>query len=179
MSDQVYIEFNANLLRDHLGHFIPDAVRQETGNAVEYLTNRLLELVEQNLQGGVLQERSGKLANSFTSSLSIEGDLIIGSVNSSGIVYDRILEEGGHTAAHSIYPVNAKTLAFATASADVMSLVPGLTAYNMVYAAHVNHPGSKMPAFHYLLQAVVQLQAEAPDIFDKYIGDEFADEDEG
>lgn len=112
---------------------ISDAVALALGAKAEELQARLLSLVEANLDGRILQVRSGALKASVAAALAFSGDAVEAEVGSSGVPYAAIQEHGGRTAAHDIEPVKAKALAFAG--------VGGL-----VFARRVNHPGSTIPA---------------------------------
>ncbi len=93
------------------------------------LQQRLLDKVEANLSGDVLQARSGALKASIVADLAADADGVTVSVASAGLAYAAIQEYGGTTAPHDIVPVKARALAFAGG-----------------FAARVHHPGSAIPA---------------------------------
>lgn len=68
-------------------------------------------------------------------------------VYTSGILYARILEEGGVTRAHPIVPRVASVLVFEGPA-------------GLVFAKSVNHPGSNIPARPYASLALTQLRGE-------------------
>ena len=93
------------------------------------LQQRLLDKVEANLSGDVLQARSGALKASVAASLAADGNGVAVTIASTGLPYAAIQEHGGTTAPHDIVPVKARALAFAGG-----------------FAARVHHPGSATPA---------------------------------
>lgn len=103
----------------------------------EALQAELLAKVEANLSGGVLQVRSGALKASIVADLEANGGAVVARVASVGVPYAAIQEYGGRTAPHDIVPVKALALAFAGAGGPV-------------FARRVHHPGSLIPAHHYL-----------------------------
>ncbi len=104
----------------------PAAALQERAAALQ---RRLLDKVEANLSGEVLQARSGALKASLVADLAADADGIVASVASTGMPYAAIQEYGGITPPHDIVPVKARALAFAGG-----------------FAARVHHPGSAIPA---------------------------------
>lgn len=93
------------------------------------LQQRLLDKIEVNLSGAVLESRSGALKASISADLDAVGDGVAVTIASSGVPYAAIQEHGGTTPPHDIVPVKARALAFAGG-----------------FAARVHHPGSVIPA---------------------------------
>ncbi len=93
------------------------------------LQQRLLDKVQANLSGDVLQSRTGALEASVIAELAADADGLTATVASTGVPYAAIQEYGGTTAPHDIVPVKARALAFAAG-----------------FAARVHHPGSVIPA---------------------------------
>jgi phage gpG-like protein len=79
--------------------------------------------------GGSILRRHSILYQSLTHAGSADGTAVLGS----NMVYARIHQEGGKTAAHEIRPVHAKALHF-----------------NGRFARKVQHPGSTIPARPYM-----------------------------
>jgi hypothetical protein len=91
---------------------------------------------------GILKTRSGHLmrnVNMLVEEAQDSSRLTLGTnvAGSKPVKYARILEEGGRTKPHVIKPVMANVLAFQVGS-------------RTVFAKKVNHPGSNIPAFHWL-----------------------------
>jgi phage gpG-like protein len=104
------------------------------------LAEELKSRVQQNLTNKVLQIRTGKLVRSIFQQVTDGANEVSGRVYSSGLAYAAIQEFGGQTKAHIIEAVSGKALAFAIAG-------------QTVFAKRVNHPGSNIPAHHYMGQA--------------------------
>lgn len=100
---------------------------------IEALDSMLLAEVAENLDGRVLQRRSGTLAASVVATVDDDGDVLTATVTSNGVPYAAIQEYGGRTAAHEIVATKAKVLAFLSGGA-------------MRFARRVAHPGSTIPA---------------------------------
>ena len=113
--------------------FDAEAVHASLLAEVRALEAILLSEVGENLDGRVLQRRSGTLAASVSAEIDDEGDVLTATVASSGVPYAEIQERGGHTAAHEIVAVKGRVLAFVAGG-------------KMRFAAHVLHPGSNIPA---------------------------------
>jgi phage gpG-like protein len=128
---------------------MPDGIRRALLAKVFTLT-LLLEAHVKNdkLSGQVLNTRSGRLKRSIQGSVEDNGDIITGSVFSSGDVpYAAIQEFGGTTSPHDIVPVKAKALSF---------MMHG----KQVFAKIVHHPGSKIPERSYLRSALSDMKQQ-------------------
>jgi len=113
---------------------LPEHLHRSLRAKVHALTLMLEAHIKQDkLSGQVLKTQSGRLKRSIQSKVTDNGEVIRGTVFSSGDVpYAGIHEFGGRTSPHLISPVKAQALAFM---------------YNgkMTFAKLVRHPGSKMP----------------------------------
>ena len=107
----------------------PDRVAAALAARAAALQQRLLDKVEANLSGDVLQSRSGTLKASVVTDLVADVDSIAVSLESRGVAYAAIQEYGGTTPPHDIVPVKVRALAFAGG-----------------VFARVHHPGSVIPA---------------------------------
>ena len=119
-----------------------DALRAKAAQLRDQLEAR----IKDNLSGTVLRQRSGTLMDSIGSEIDDDGTAIRISAGSSGVAYAAIQEYGGKTGAHEIV---AKGKALAVASLD-----------GEVFAAHVHHPGSNIPARSYLGSALEAMAEE-------------------
>jgi phage gpG-like protein len=75
------------------------------------LGEELRAAVERNLSGGVLQQRSGRLASSIAMSVALSGGAVRATLGSD-VPYAAIHEYGGVIPAHQILPKSARALAF-------------------------------------------------------------------
>jgi phage gpG-like protein len=107
----------------------PDDLAQALGIRAAILQAALLDTIEANLSGAVLQERTGALKASVQAALAGSDGGATVAVESTGVPYAAIQEYGGQTPPHDIVPVKARALAFAG-----------------VFARRVHHPGSHLPA---------------------------------
>ncbi|MDE3175056.1 MAG: hypothetical protein KGM15_02980 [Pseudomonadota bacterium] len=97
---------------------------------------------DEKLSGQALQSRSGALKASISADVSVNGSALNATVGSFGDVkYAAIQEYGGRTGAHEILPTKAQALAFVVGGAAR-------------FARRVQHPGSTIPAHHYLLSSL-------------------------
>lgn len=105
-----------------------------------------------------LKVRTGALLNSIGATKKVvdDGHNISGEIGSEGVPYAQIHEHGGTTKAHKIYPRNAQALAFRFGGKNV-------------FAAFVNHPGSKIPARPFLRPALAAKQDEIMKNFGLFI----------
>ncbi len=114
---------------------MPGLVQDRLGAAMARLGVALAAEVAANLSGGVLQRRSGRLA------AAQEVEIVAGPTGVSvgigfdpdAVPYGAIQEFGGTTRAHLIEAKRAYALAFNFAG-------------RLVFAKHVQHPGSVIPA---------------------------------
>ena len=128
----------------------PDAVSAALAAKGETFRSALAAKVDANLAGGVLQTRSGALRGSIRSALESDVAAITITLESTGVVYAAIQEQGGRTAAHDIVATKARALPFAGAGGPV-------------FAKRVHHPGSTIPARSYLGAALADLEAAIRD----------------
>jgi phage gpG-like protein len=111
--------------------FVATKMRQVTINLQRHV-------VQDKLNGQVLNQRSGKLARSIQQDSHTDGDEVVGEVFSSGDVkYAGIHEFGGKTPPHDIVPSKASALAF-------------MLGGKQIFAKIVHHPGSVIPERSYL-----------------------------
>ena len=118
---------------------------------IEAKTHELSEALaakvrDDKLSGQALASRSGALKASISASVSLDNDGVVATVGSFGDVkYAAIQEYGGRTSAHEILPDKARVLAFVAGGGPRFS-------------AHVNHPGSTLPARDYLSETLAENQ---------------------
>lgn len=99
----------------------------------------------------------GEMQNSLSSGVESSADDVTGTVTASGLPYLRILEYGGQTAAHSIFPKNGSALAF---------MMPGRVPFRtgaasgMFIVKSVEHPGSKFPERPYMRSALAMMKKQ-------------------
>jgi phage gpG-like protein len=135
-------EFSARLAA------LPDDLRAALAQKIDALGQDLLaQIVGVNLNGGVLNARSGALRNSIHLRKQNQDALAIEIGSDGSAPYDAIHEYGGKTAAHEILPAKAKVLAFASAG-------------KQAFARRVNHPGSHIPERSYMRGALAEKSAE-------------------
>ena len=103
--------------------------------------------VRAKLSGPVLKVKSGKLRASIKAEMRESQLTLYGRVFSSGVPYAAIHEYGGQTKPHVIFPKNMKALRF---------MLGGV----VVFAAKVNHPGSKIPERSYLRSTLKDMHNE-------------------
>lgn len=122
---------------------LPDTLRAALTEKVQNQAQALYsQVVDVNLDGGVLNARSGALRDSIQLDVEPQDALIGATIYANGDApYAAILEFGGKTSAHEIVPDKAKALAF---------LMNG----KRVFARRVQHPGSTFPARSYLGSAL-------------------------
>lgn len=149
MTDRITVE-----LVDHATiklRNIPEDMRRRLRVAVVRDTKELAALVRGKLSGTVLHVRSGRLLKSIKSEMVENANTVYGRVYSSGVPYAAIHEYGGRTKPHLILPRNAKALHFMVGGKDV-------------FAARVNHPGSKIPQRSYLRSSLAEIREKV--VFD-------------
>lgn len=125
----------------------PAALQAALGVKADELASALADLVKNDkLAGGVLNSRTGTLADSITASVAAGADGVLASVGSEGDVkYAAIQEYGGKTSAHEILPVKGAALAFVVGDAQH-------------FARRVEHPGSTIPERSYLGSALEDMK---------------------
>lgn len=122
---------------------MPDGLRSALTAKVGSLAQALYsQVVDVNLNGGVLNARSGALRDSIRIAIDPQDTQIGAEIFSNGDTpYAAILEYGGKTAAHEILPDKAKALAF---------VLNG----KQMFARRIEHPGSQIAAHSYLRSAL-------------------------
>ena len=127
----------------------PAALQAALGAKADELAAALADLVRSDkLAGGVLNSRTGTLADSISASVTADADGVLASVGSEGDVkYAAIQEYGGKTSAHEILPVKGDALAFVAGGAQH-------------FARRVEHPGSVIPERSYLRSALEDMTDE-------------------
>ncbi len=134
---------------------MPSWIRAGLAAKIVELTAELKGLVRENLSGIVLKAGSpARLRDSVQSLVVDEADNIRGKVFSTGVPYARIHEYGGRTGPHPIDPVRAKVLAFMSPGQ------PLALGKEMVFAKHVEHPGSRIPERSYMRRALAQMRPQ-------------------
>ena len=129
---------------------LPDTLRRALTEKVQNQAQALYsQVVDVNLDGGVLNTRSGALRDLIQLDVQPQDALIAATIYANGDApYAAILEFGGKTSAHEILPDKAKVLSF---------LIDG----KRVFARRVQHPGSTFAARSYLGSA---LEEQSDDI---------------
>jgi phage gpG-like protein len=127
---------------------MPDRVRQALSSKANVLAVALEAKIQQKLSGGVLNMRSGALANSIIATVDESSADVSVRIGTSGDVkYAAIQEFGGTIPPHEIVPDKAKALAFAMGG-------------KQVFAARVNLPAVTMPERSYLRSSLAEMVAE-------------------
>jgi len=111
-----------------------------------------------NPEPGPLKSRSGALRRTIKlTKIEKRGNEWVGGLQagSGSVPYARILGKGGVTRAHEIWPVRAAALAW-RARGDVFNRDGDQVGAegDTIFAKHVNHPGSNIPARPYLEPAI-------------------------
>jgi|ERR1017187_2048560 phage gpG-like protein len=126
---------------------MPDRLRAAFLKKTYALAEKLKSKVQQNLTNRILQIRTGKLVRSIFEQVTNSANEVSGRVYSSGLPYAAIQEFGGQTKAHIIEAKNGKALMFNMGG-------------KQVFFKRVNHPGSHIPAHHYMGQAFDAMKPE-------------------
>lgn len=120
----------------------------ELTSTVYALAIKLQARVVQGLKGEYLQSRSGALARSIQEDVAKTDHSVTGRVFSAGDVkYAAIQERGGTTPPHDIFPSKAQALHFMGGGGEVFAKV-------------VHHPGSRIPASHFMTAPFEQMGPE-------------------
>jgi len=90
---------------------MPGKLAAALGEEAARLGEELRAAVERNLSGGVLQQRTGRLAASIDASVERSGAAVLATVGTD-VPYAAIHEYGGVIPAHEILPKSARALAF-------------------------------------------------------------------
>ena len=127
---------------------MPEGVRKALAKKVTALSLALEAKVKAKLSGEMVNVVTGRLRRSIHSTTNQTATSVVGKVASSGDVpYARIIEQGGKTAAHDIFPVKAKALHFMKGGADVFAKV-------------VHHPGSTFKPRPYMRDSLKEMTPE-------------------
>jgi phage gpG-like protein len=129
-------------LADRLGA-LPDGLRIALAEKAESMAAALYaQVVDDNLDGGLLNARSGALRASIQVDVQVQDSGVDAEIFSNGDTpYAAILEFGGKTSAHEILPDKARALSF---------LMNG----KRVFARRIQHPGSNFAPRFYLRSAL-------------------------
>lgn len=126
---------------------MPGKLRSALLKKTYELAEKLKSKVQQNLTNKILQIRTGKLSRSIFEQVTNSTNEVSGRVYSSGVPYAAIQEFGGQTKAHIIEARNGKALMFNMGG-------------KQVFFKRINHPGSNIPAHHYMGQAFDAMKPE-------------------
>jgi phage gpG-like protein len=128
---------------------LPERLAVALRAKMEELAATLVDAIKYDkLSGGVLNMRSGALANSIVADVSEAGDAIRATGGAGGDVkYAAIQEYGGKTSAHDILAVKGEALMF---------MVGGVRRF----ARKVEHPGSLIPERSYLRSALDEMSGD-------------------
>jgi hypothetical protein len=126
---------------------MPDKVRTALRSIVQALDSELLSRVQSNTP-----VKTGKLRSAFRGHVRAGKTKVSGSVDvDKSINGERgiaaIIESGANVPAHEILPKIAKALAF-------------MGSAGQMFAARVQHPADRVPAFHMLSDALADMQGE-------------------
>jgi hypothetical protein len=145
MSDYLHVEIiGAERLGARL-RALPSNLQKRLANFFNAFSLRLQSQVRANI---VANFRSvGPLYDAVQTEVTQAPDYVLISVFTRGIPYAQILEEGGQTAPHVIYPKVASAIAFEGSS-------------GLEFAKRINHPGSHFIARPYASLALEQTRGE-------------------
>jgi phage gpG-like protein len=135
----------------HLGSFAPRLL-QRLIPVMNRLGLELRGVVEANLSGRVLKQRSGRLARAQQLNVTSDASGVSAAVgfDPHDVPYGAINEFGGTTRAHLIEAKNAMALRFSLGG-------------KVVFAKSVHHPGSVIPERSFLRSALAQVAPHVPD----------------
>ena len=139
---------------------LPAAERSALRRAISVLTGLLRERVKGKIVGGPLHGHpGGPLQSSIQGEFRESPTSMEGRVFSRGVIYAAIHEYGGVTRPHVIRPRNARALAF----------IGG--AGSLVFAAKVNHPGSRIPERSYARSSLADMRGQIIDALRSAVGE--------
>lgn len=121
-------------------------LRKSLRQTVEILSIKLLAKATAKVSDDVLHVRTGRLRRSLNERITESGNTVTGAVGTN-VVYARILEFGGKTAPHDIYPKNAKALAFQVGGKTIIRKM-------------VHHPGSTIKPHSFLRSSLAEMKTE-------------------
>ena len=138
----------ADALDARLGAFPAELLADLAAKAAALADALAAKVRNDKLSGQVLNVVSGDLRASIVGEATVDGNDVVGSVESMGDVkYAAIQEYGGKTAAHEILPSKADALAFIIGGA-------------LRFATRVEHPGSTIPERSYLRSSLEEMTGE-------------------
>jgi phage gpG-like protein len=126
---------------------VPERIRQALSDKANTLAAALLDKVQQNLNGGVLNAKSGALAHSIVAMVDDASENVSVRIATSDVKYAAIHEYGGVIPPHEIVPGKARALAFAIGG-------------KQVFAARVNLPAVTMPERSYMRSSLAEMADE-------------------
>lgn len=169
MADKIELEINAEDLARRITS-LPSLTRDEVIRGMGVIVGKVEERVIRNiramLSGGhsSAREQHIHLEDSVLGVVETSGDIVIGrvSVDESGEVpYARILEEGGQISAHLIKPKSAGAISFGEGTLKSPLQMPeNRGEFGDLALAYVRHPGARIAAYHYMLDALESIQGE-------------------
>src|SRR5574337_884397 len=124
---------------------VPEHIRQAVGDKIETLTEELYAKVLDNVNGRLLQRKTGQLASSIQKEVDIGGDVMEGWVGPVPANPKAWVQEYGGKGDYTIVPVNKNWLHFFWEKKG-----------DWVFAKEVNHP--PLEARRYLRQALVEME---------------------
>ena len=141
---------------------MPDKVRSALLKKTQYLALKLEQKVKENLNNGILHFITGELYGSIFNQVKADENSVMGKVASSAsskaAPYARIQEFGGTTKPHVIEAVNGKALMFQKGGSTI-------------FVKKVNHPGSVIPAHHYMGKAFDDIKPEIKEKYSEAVGE--------
>jgi phage gpG-like protein len=138
---------------------LPEATRNNLRVFMARFTLQLRDQVKANIADRF--KSTGPLYQGVQSQLEEDTAGISGRVLVEAVPYAAIQEYGGQTSPHEIAPVKAQALAFMASGKLGFSSGGGTNA--LVFAKHVNHPGSRIPERSYARLALTQMRGAFDD----------------
>lgn len=130
---------------------VPERLRLALSAKADALAVELQSRIQQKLSGAVLDQKSGALIRSITTTIDDGADEVsVTLATSPDIKYAAIYEYGGIIPPHQIVPDKAKALAF---------VVGG----KQVFASRVNLPAIAMPERSYMRSSLAEMADEIRD----------------
>jgi HK97 gp10 family phage protein len=125
---------------------MPGKLTAALGEEAARLGDELRAAVERNLSGGVLQQKTGRLAGSIEMSVQRNGAAVSATVGTD-VPYAAIHEYGGMIPAHEILPQSARVLAFPWQGRER-------------FFKRVELPAVQMPERSFLRSALAEMEPE-------------------
>ncbi|HEX3885265.1 MAG TPA: HK97 gp10 family phage protein [Stellaceae bacterium] len=125
---------------------MPGRLASALAQEASRLGDELRAAVERNLSGGVLQQRSGRLAASIDVAVEQNGGAVSTTLGSD-VPYAAIHEYGGVIPAHQILPKSARALAFPWQGGER-------------FARRVEMPPVRMPERSFLRSALTEMEPQ-------------------